>query len=241
MEGFEQEGRVLFSGRNVIKAMTLDGREVVVKRFRRPGLFQKVIYTFFRKTKAYKAYHNALTLRGLGFCTPEPIRYEETRRAGLIDYCYFVSGHDDNPPLEDLTDRDDWNKELALSFARFVADLHDKGVIHRDLNDTNVRFERRECAYGDYAFSLIDINRMDFHDEGGAVPLAECLDNLTRFTGRMDLFEFVVREYAKVRGLDVEATARKALSIKIVHDRNWRRRKRLTSALKRLFSAGGTD
>lgn len=234
MEGFDQETRVLYKGRNVIKAMTVNGREAVVKRYRRPDILQKIIYTFFRKTKAYKAYHNAVKLRELGFNTPEPIRYEETRRFGLVDYCFFVSGHDDNPPIEELTDRDDWNKEIASSFARFVADLHEKGVIHRDLNDTNVRYEKTTCDYGEFQFSLIDINRMTFYDSK-LIPVDICLDNLTRFTGRIDLFEFVVREYSRVRGLDEETTTSKALKIKIIHDRNWYRRKRFTGFLKRCF------
>lgn len=45
MENFESSGIVLFSGRNVIKSMVVDGQDVVVKRFRRPNFFQKIAYT----------------------------------------------------------------------------------------------------------------------------------------------------------------------------------------------------
>lgn len=232
MENFESSGVVLFSGRNVIKSMVVDGQDVVVKRFRRPNFFQKIAYTFFCKTKAYKAFHNAKTLIERGFSTPVPIRYIETFRFGLVDYCYFISGHDDDPPIEQLLDRDDWDRELATHFARFVADLHARGVLHHDLNDTNVRYST------DFRFSLIDINRMKFYPLGQDIPLRECLDNLTRFTGRMDLFEYVVREYSRTRKLDEQQTTRLALDIKTVHDRNWYRRKRFTGALKRLKFIG---
>ena len=57
---FENTGRVLFSGRNEIRLVNIDGEDVVVKRFKRPNLFQKIIYTFFRKNKAYKSYHNGV-------------------------------------------------------------------------------------------------------------------------------------------------------------------------------------
>lgn len=231
MEGFDQENRVIFSGRNLIKAMTIDGKEVVVKRFKRPDILQKVIYTFFRHTKAYKAYHNALTLLDRGIMTPYPVCFEETKRLGFVDYCYYVCEHDDNPPIEDLTDRDDWSRPLALSFAHFVAELHEKGVLDHDLNDTNVRYSQDGHTFH---FSLIDINRMQFYSVGTPIPLKVCLDNLTRFTGRLDLFEFVVREYARVRKFDEESTARLALQIKNAHDRNWYRRKRFTGRLKKL-------
>ena len=240
---FEKEGKVIFAGRNVIKLMELDGEEVVVKRFRRPNFIQKIIYTFFRKTKAYRAFHNGEELIKRDFITPNPIKYIETRRCGLIDYCYYITGTDFNPPIEDLTDRDDWNIVLATDFGRFVAQLHNKGILHHDLNDTNVRFILRLAQKLDsdssdgsesFDFSLIDINRMTFYPLDKEIPLNICLDNLTRFTGRYDLFEYVVREYAKARGLDIESTVALALKIKTKHDRNWYRRKRFTGFLKRL-------
>ena len=260
---FEKEGKVIFAGRNVIKLMEVDGENVVVKRFRRPGLLQKIVYTFFRKTKAYRAFHNGEELIKRGFVTPKPIRYIETRRYGLIDYCYYITSTDFNPPIEDLTDRDDWDHALSADFGRFVAQLHSKGILHHDLNDTNVRFALRQAqepsssglskpviptSVSDgvylkefkgpesFTFSLIDINRMSFYPLGKEIPLTVCLDNLTRFTGRYDLFEYVVREYAKARKLDEESTAALALKIKTRHDRNWYRRKRFTGYLKRLIS-----
>lgn len=222
MFNFETDGKVIFSGRNTIKLINIDGHELVVKRFRRPDLIKKIVYTFFRKSKAYRSYHNAKEIVARGFNTPAPIEFIETKRYGLIDYCYYICERNDDPPIEDLIDRDDWSHDLALAFAKFAAQLHDKGILHHDLNDTNVRYD------ADFRFSLIDLNRMTFYPVGVEVPLKLCLDNLTRFTGRMDLFEFVVREYARCRNLDEEVTASLALKIKNTHDRNWRMRKRIT-------------
>lgn len=222
MFNFETDGKVIFSGRNTIKLINIDGHEVVVKRFRRPDLIKKIVYTFFRKSKAYRSYHNAKEIVARGFSTPAPIEYIETKRYGLIDYCYYICERNDDPPIEDLIDRNDWSHDLALAFAKFAAQLHDKGILHHDLNDTNVRYD------ADFRFSLIDLNRMTFYPVGEEVPLKLCLDNLTRFTGRMDLFEFVVRKYARCRNLDEEVTASLALKIKNTHDRNWRMRKHIT-------------
>ena len=90
MFNFETDGKVIFSGRNTIKLINIDGHELVVKRFRRPDLIKKIVYTFFRKSKAYRSYHNAKEIVARGFSTPAPVEYIETKRYGLIDYCYYI-------------------------------------------------------------------------------------------------------------------------------------------------------
>ncbi|MDO5447314.1 MAG: lipopolysaccharide kinase InaA family protein [Prevotellaceae bacterium] len=230
MYDFDNDGIVIFNGRNTIKAFNVDGHEVVVKRFQRPNYVKKIIYTFFRKSKAYRSYFNAKELVKRGISTPAPIEYIETKRFGLLDYCYYVCERNDDPPIEDLIDRDDWNHELAAALAVFAAKLHQKGVLHKDFNDTNIRYDK------DFNFSLIDLNRMAIYPEGAEIPLNICLDNLTRFTGRIDLFEYVAREYAACRGLDVDATAKLALSIKNRHDKAWRIRKRICHPMRYLRS-----
>ena len=219
MFDFDKEGTVIFNGRNTIKVFNAGGREIVVKRFQRPDFIKKIIYTFFRKSKAYRSFYNATELIRRGISTPAPIEYSETKRFGLIDFCYYVCERNDDPPVEDLIDRDDWNHELAAALAAFSAKLHCKGILHKDFNDTNIRYDK------DFNFSLIDLNRMTFYPEGTEIPINICLDNLTRFTGRMDLFEYVIRQYASCRNLDVEKTTQAALKIKRRHDRNWRIRK----------------
>lgn len=229
----EQEGNVVFRGRNVIKSFLVPTSEgdmtVVVKRYKRPNIFQKIGYSFFRSTKACRAYENALELQRRGFATPEPYGYIELREKGLIDYCYFISAVDDSHPIsEQLNDIEEFNHALAADYARFVAQLHQQGIIDIDLNSGNVLYQLQ--ADGSYTFSLIDINRMDFYT--GYPPLAECMENLTRFTGRMDVFEYVAREYVKARGMG-EDMVQRFVDAKIVHDRNWKRRKAITHPFKR--------
>lgn len=230
---FDEEGREIFNGRNVIKSFVvpLGGKEkeVVVKRYKQPNFFQKMGYSFFRSTKACRAYEHAIILQQNGFATPEGYAYIETRRNGLIDYCYFISDVDDSHPIsEQLNDQQDFNKVMAADYARFVAQLHQKGIIDIDLNSGNVLYQPQ--ADGHYTFSLIDTNRMKFFK--GYPPMDECVENLTRFTGRMDVFEYVAREYVKARGLD-DAMVQHMVDAKREHDRKWRRRKEFTH---RLFS-----
>ena len=105
-----------------------------------------------------------------------------------------------------------------------------------DLNSTNVLFNREDLNQADPKqwFQLIDINRMQFRDveQQGPFPLSVRLENLTRFTGRMDVFEKVAWYYAAACHMPQEATTQLAVKRKQTHDRRWRMRKRLFHPIK---------
>lgn len=233
---FLDGGQLLWDGRNKIRAYdnVLQGKtegvgRMVVKRFKHLAPVQKMVYAI-RCHKAQKAFRNGLELTKRGFKTPVPLAFVEIRRGLWLTDAYYISGSTGLHCIEDHTDRDDWDRELATALARFVASLHEHGVLHHDLNDTNVLFERDET--GTYHFELIDINRMKFYPDGAKISIGKCIENLTRFTGRTDLFEYVIREYAKVRNLDEEAMALRSVAQKLRHDQRWRRRKRISHIFK---------
>lgn len=207
---FEREGTTLFEGRNRVKAFdTADGR-VVVKKYKRPGLINRVVYTFFKHTKAHRAYYNALELEMRGIETPAPVAFVEVKEGGLVRDTYFVSGYTDWPALSTVTAelRDENSPELD-AFARFAANLHEKGVNHKDFNINNILFDKN--AAGGYAFALIDINRMKFMRMGRGA----CVTNFVRFCSSAaadrQVMRAVMHKYALVRGWDLErCTARLA-------------------------------
>ena len=223
-EAFATEGTLLWDGRNKIKAFHVADTVVVAKRFKPLSAFQKLIYAF-RRHKAHKAFLNGMELRRRGFDTPEPLACVEFRQGPWLKDAFYLCRQTTYPSVESHFDRPDWDHELATAFARYAASLHEKGVLHNDLNDTNVLYSSQPD--GSYHFAVIDINRMKFYPPGSLIPDKECIENLTRFTGRIDLFKHVIREYAKTRGLDEEEWAQKGVAQKKRHDRNWYRRKRL--------------
>ncbi|SHF95025.1 lipopolysaccharide kinase InaA family protein [Dysgonomonas macrotermitis] len=233
---FESEGTTLYAERNIIKSFTLDATDkilnnVIVKRYKQPSLIQRIIYSYFRKSKAERAFHNATKLRAKNIGTPLEIAYLEQWSNGLLQYGYYVSGCDDAPPIrERLIEPEDFDQTMARDFAAFVADLHEKGILHHDLNSTNVLYHEDYNMH--YTFSVIDINRMDFFSNGEIIPRKTCFDNLTRFTGRMDLFEYVIRYYAETRNWDIESSVMEAVSIKNHHDEQWRKRKAFFNRFK---------
>jgi tRNA A-37 threonylcarbamoyl transferase component Bud32 len=235
-EIFETGGDVLWEKRNTIKAFSYDDdknqqRKTVIKRFKRPNFIQKLIYTVC-KHKARKAYCNGQKLRSLGIATPEPIAFVELRRGVWLTDAYYMSEPTSLASINTEINKDGWNRKLAWAFGSFLATLHDKGIMHHDLNGTNVLFGVNDA--NDYYFELLDINRMKFYRCGDDIPETQAIENLTRFTDRLDLFEHVVRAYAEARHIeDKEGFVARAIVQKGRHHLRWRRRKAFCRLFKR--------
>lgn len=230
---FENEGRILYQERNVIKTFFVEGphknlQQVVVKRYRRLHFIQRLIYSFFRASKASRAFNNAIEIRKRGISTPHEIACLEQSKRGILEYAYYITCYTADLPIKErLEDGLDFDKLVANGFASFVATLHKRGILHHDLNSTNVLYCFSE---GRYNFSVIDINRMKFFSKGLSLQKKKCFDNLTRFTGKLDLYEYVAIHYIKYRSWN-EDLITEAIKVKMKHDKAWRRRK---AFLKRL-------
>ncbi|MCI5663335.1 MAG: lipopolysaccharide kinase InaA family protein [Mediterranea sp.] len=203
---FDTQGELIYQKRNVVRRICYGGEEWVVKRYKTPHLIQRLAYTFWRKGKAERAYLFAHRLLALGVDTPEGIAYIERRRGGLLADSYFLSRYVPYPALfEPLNETEQFDHRLADSFARFLIGLHEKGILHGDLNLDNVMYHTD--ADGALQFSLIDTNRSHFKP---SLTRAECLDNLKRISHRRDLLHYIIRSYARQRGWD-EADATSAV------------------------------
>lgn len=235
---FEEKGKVIFRERNIVKQFEASQSnsggldEFIVKKYKCPNFLQRIIYSFFRKSKAQKAYWNAKELRTRGVSTPIEIAYAEVWTKGLFETGYFVSlSNFDTAIRGQLIEHQPFDVNLAKAFGVFVASLHERGILHHDLNSTNVLYNKDASGYH---FSLIDINRMKFYPIGILPKLEVCFDNLTRFCGDMQLFECVAQAYISARKLDSPNELLKlAIDIKKKHDEQWRRRKAFLRKFKR--------
>ncbi len=221
------EGAVLHDGRNRVVAFEHEGVRYVVKRFRRANLAQQVAYTFFRPSKARRAYAYAARLRALGIDTPREVAYMERQRCGLFTVGYFVSEECTWPSaIDPLVRAEQFDKPLALAVAALLVQMHSQGVLHGDINLSNILYH--PAASGSYAFALIDTNRSRFTQ--GWPSDEACLHNLTRLTHRRDLLQFIAQEYARRRGWDPEQTAQtlqedvKDFERRIERKKKWERR-----------------
>ena len=202
---FDSNGELLFQGRNTVKRYQVDGQTVVVKKYKHPNFFQRIAYTFFKSSKTERAYKFAALLRSKGIASPHEVAYIETKRHGLFTTGYFVSLNCDYPPTSILLSMDNFDHPLADALARFLVQLHEKGVLHGDLNLTNILYKVDDA--GNYQFALIDTNRSVFK-----TPTPdECLDNLKRLTHKRELLIYIISLYARQRGWNAEKCVLKVI------------------------------
>ncbi|MDE6361104.1 MAG: lipopolysaccharide kinase InaA family protein [Muribaculaceae bacterium] len=213
------------NNRNKVELVSIQGTQAVVKIYKKTNLITGLIYTFFRKSKARRAYEHALELLSRGISTPFPIAYFEERRWGIFRNGYFVSEYVDLPPVSEYFysgHLDDQEHDLmADNLSRFTLTLHSKGIIPLDYNTTNILFKKEE---GRYKFTLIDINRMKI----GRVPKikAAMMSFFQLGTYPRDYYHLLA-PYVNERNFDFED----ALYHVILHRRNQKRLRRF----KRLF------
>lgn len=190
---FANEGELLYDKRNKIRRFYVNGEPLIVKKFKRPHIIQRITYTFFKKSKAERAYLYAAKFREQGFETPHEIAFIEIKSNGLFTDSYFVSTECSDPPLMPLLNQEAFDSQAATQLAHLLADLHQKGILHGDINLNNILYR---IENGQYQFTLIDTNRSQFIPS----PNFEvCMENLKRLTHNKKLMDYVVREYARIK------------------------------------------
>lgn len=156
--------KVFCHKRNVVERFTMHGKEYVIKIFKRPNWFNRVVYTLFRKSKAERAYMNALRLLGMGIETPMPVAYAEKKSRGLFTTGYLITEYLPynllcNAYSGVVADKD--KRKFTKDFMDFTLEMHSKGVLPLDFNASNIFYHYDEDN-ATYSFALTDINRMRF-------------------------------------------------------------------------------
>ena len=195
---FRLQGRTVYKSRNELRVLELQDLSINVKQYRIPIFINRIIYTFFRKSKARRAYEYAMILKGKGFGTPEPIAYLELKSKGLLSGSYFVSRQISDFRMmrefadgSDITGREDIIEALGV----FVARLHQEDILHLDLSVGNILFKKDEKGIH---FWLVDLNRMRF------CPISQekgC-KNFERLRGCEAYFRVLANSYSRERGFD---------------------------------------
>ncbi len=158
---FEKEGELVYTARNQLKAYTVDGIDVIVKRYKIPHIINRFAYTYIRPSKAKRAYEYALKLLQLDVNTPAPIAYIEQYKAGMLTHGYFISVYEkDYSDIRDLMTGAKTDEILLQKLSTYIAYFHDKGVLHLDMSPGNILYKK---TGNKFEFTLIDINRMQFH------------------------------------------------------------------------------
>lgn len=159
-EIFACEGKTIYKGRNEIKIFTVDSRTVCVKKYGIPPFLNRILYSWsWRVPKAKRTYENAAKILERGFKTPAQWGYVIVRQNGWIGESYSVGEFVENVRT---VGQDKQDEKLVRAFARYTADLHAKGLMHRDYILNNILYTHDEKGYD---FTLIDVNRFVFQNK----------------------------------------------------------------------------
>ncbi len=196
---FEQSGTIIHQGRNQLRVYTLENSiKINVKRYKVPHLLNRVIYTFFRTPKCVRAYNNALRLHTLNIPTPEAIAYKIETRHHLITSSYLITQHNAN--LNNFYDFGtlgcEGREHIVKDFARFVAHMHRKGVLHKDLSPGNILYyiDKNHSTQ----FTIVDINRMQFKK----IDINSGCANFARLWGDTQFLNIIAQTYAEEMNLN---------------------------------------
>ncbi|EAS20103.1 conserved hypothetical protein [Flavobacteria bacterium BBFL7] len=228
---FNDIGKSLHDGRNVVKAIEVDGELLNFKKFRKPNAINKIVYKFFRKSKARRSFEYATILNKKGIGTPDPIAYIEEESIFNFGTSYYISKQliCDFTYRELINDDSIKDKEQILKeFTRFIYHMHEAGVYFLDNSPGNTLITK----VGDhYKFALVDLNRMKFYD----IPWDDRLKNFERLSPHKWMYEVMGHEYATLSRKRPEETIEQMWSYTQDFQKAFHRKKRMKKKFKSIF------
>lgn len=187
--------KVFKNDRNSVKKATVNGVQLVIKRYKVPNLIQRFIYTFFRKSKAQRSYEYASRLNKKGVKTANSIAYIEMNKNRLFHTGYYVSEFLDYTLLDEIKNYDyETKSEILKELAKFTIRQHQLGIFNKDYNSTNIFFYKEN---ENWEFAIIDTNRIRFKNKINQNKAARQLKTTTLpITDTAKIIE----RYANIRG-----------------------------------------
>lgn len=197
-EIFPKFGDVIYEGRNIIKVFKVNGIYVNVKSFKKPVFINQVVYKYFRSSKAERSFKYAVRILERNVNTPEPIAYIEMDKNGLFSQSYYISIHE----TVDGTMKDIYNqtaeesKDLVKAFTLFTAELHSKGIFHKDYSPGNILYKKTGNSY---EFFLVDLNRMKFK----RINVFDSCKSFCKIRIDNKTQNYIAKEYSRIRNYNI--------------------------------------
>jgi len=190
---FFESNVILQNERNMIKVIDFNNESLVIKSYKRPILINSFIYTFFKKSKAFRAYEYGLKISKF---TPEVIArieyfYPFLTKSYLICREFKADFNLQKPLFHNHPDK----KEIFSQFATFVYQLHQQNIVHRDLSPGNILVVKNGEKY---QFKIIDINRMSFKNPSKE----QRAENFDKLWAHDEDLALILRAYAKLAQFD---------------------------------------
>ncbi len=217
---FDANITTIHKARNELKIINYADQDTVVKSFKVPHLLNRIVYTFFRDSKAKKSYDYSIKIAPF---TPLPIGYIEFYTNSLLSESYFVSEEFKydftiREPLLDSTFKD--RDAIFKAFTNFTYELHEAEILHQDYSPGNILIKRMG---NEFLIKVVDINRMEFHP----LSLDERLKNFSKLWALDEEVAVMATEYAKISGENENYCVKTAQNFNTKHKNKINMKKRL--------------
>lgn len=199
IKNFTITGKSIYDGkRNELKVFKEEELEYCIKSFKVPHIINRIIYKYFRKSKAERSFEYANLFIKKGIKTPIPIAfYEDLNFFGLLksyyvcEYLNFDLRFKELLKLEDKT-----KKEIILrQFTQFTYQIQQENIEFIDHSPGNTLiFDKGNNVY---EFYLVDLNRTNFDKK---MLFDDRMKNFSKLTIDIDVIKIMSNEYAKIIG-----------------------------------------
>ena len=198
LENFDSKGTTFIAGnRNSIKLFEFENKTINVKSFKIPNFFNKIIYSFFRKSKAFRSFNFAQKLTQMGIGTPKPIAFYEQKSFLGLGRSFYISEHlKFDLMFRDLVENENYpnSDEILKQFTAFSFKMHQNGIEFLDHSPGNTLIVQNGNLYN---FYLVDLNRMNFHSK---MDFHLRMKNLSRLTPHIEMVKKISVAYAMLSG-----------------------------------------
>ena len=231
IDHFLIEGKILVNGqRNIIKLFEFEEITLSIKSFKKPNLINKIVYRYFRKSKARRSFEFASKLMEMQIGTPQPVAFFENYDfIGLKD-SYYVCEHLENVfEFREIVQNEAFeNRDFIIrKFTQFTFEMHEKGIEFLDHSPGNTLIRKNNDV--SYSFFLVDLNRMQFHE---TMNFQTRMKNLSKITHKKDMIAVMSNEYAKLSGDDENTVFETMWKLTSDFQYRFHRKKRIKKKLK---------
>ena len=228
---FNFKGKILVNGqRNAIKLFEVEGITLNIKSFKRPNLINKIVYRYFRKSKARRSFEFASKLMEMQIGTPQPVAFFENYDFVGLKESYYACEHLENVfEFREIVQNEAFeNRDFIIrKFTQFTFEMHEKGIEFLDHSPGNTLIRKNND--GSYSFFLVDLNRMQFHE---TIDFKTRMKNLSKITHKKDMIAVMSNEYAKLSNGDETTIFETMWGLTADFQYRFHRKKRIKKKLK---------
>ena len=231
IDHFLIEGKILVNGqRNIIKLFEFEEITLSIKSFKKPNLINKIVYRYFRKSKARRSFEFASKLMEMQIGTPQPVAFFENYDFVGLKESYYACEHLENVfEFREIVQNEAFeNRDFIIrKFTQFTFEMHEKGIEFLDHSPGNTLIRKNND--GSYSFFLVDLNRMQFHE---TLDFQTRMKNLSKITHKKDMIEVMSNEYAKLSNGDETTIFETMWGLTADFQYRFHRKKRIKKKLK---------